>query len=87
MTNYKIKDTETIKALERMSEEDPGGFSSDVLALINRQQLEIARLNEELQAAKVAANPFFMRYADPPIPMMSIKEIQKENEENNCAYH
>ena len=39
-----MKDNEILKALERMSEEDAEGFSSDVLDLINRQQAEIERL-------------------------------------------
>ena len=33
-----------MSALERMSEEDQNGFSSDILGVINRQQAEIERL-------------------------------------------
>ena len=41
-----MTDDEVIKALERMSAEDPDGFSSDILALIKRQQAEIERWKE-----------------------------------------
>lgn len=40
-----MTDNKIIKALERMSEEDPEGFSNDILDLIKRQQAEIERLN------------------------------------------
>lgn len=36
-----MNDSEIIKGLQRMSNEDPDGFSSDVLDLINRQQAGI----------------------------------------------
>ena len=42
-----MTDKEIIKALERMSEEDAEGFSSDVLVLINRQQAEIENARAE----------------------------------------
>lgn len=38
-----MEDNEIIEALERMSAEDAGGFSSDILDLIKRQQAEIER--------------------------------------------
>lgn len=38
-----MTDNEIIVALERMSAEDADGFSSDILALIKRQQAEIER--------------------------------------------
>lgn len=41
-------DNEVIKALERMSEEDPDGFSSEILSLINLQRQEINRLKEKI---------------------------------------
>ena len=50
-----MTDNEIIKALERMSEEDPAGFSSDVLDLINRQKAEIERLNETKDEWKLSA--------------------------------
>lgn len=37
-----MTDNEIIKALERMTEEDPEGFSSEILDLINRQKQAIA---------------------------------------------
>lgn len=40
----KYTDDQIKKALERMSEEDPEGFSSDVLDLTNRYEAEIERL-------------------------------------------
>lgn len=45
-----MKDNEIIKALERMSEEDPDGFSSDILGVINRKEAEIERLQSMNQA-------------------------------------
>lgn len=51
-----MNDSEIIKGLQRMSNEDPDGFSSDVLALIKRQQAEIDRLNIDLKAMRGAAN-------------------------------
>ena len=60
---------ELIKALERMSEEDPAGFSSDILDLINRQQAEIERLEKELntltkQCYKAGIKDFAERLKD-----------------------
>lgn len=43
-----MKYDEIIKALERMSEEDAEGFSSDVLNLVEIQQVEIESLNKEV---------------------------------------
>ena len=40
----KPTNNEIIKALKRMIEEDPDGFSADILDLINRQKAEIERL-------------------------------------------
>ena len=40
-------DEEIIKALERMSEEDPEGFSSEILKFINRKYSKIVELTEE----------------------------------------
>lgn len=51
-----MNDSEIIKGLQRMSNEDPDGFSSVVLDLINRQQAEIDRLNIDLKAMRGAAN-------------------------------
>ena len=42
-----MTDNEIIKALERMSEEDPAGFSSDILDLIKRQRTEIEKVKNE----------------------------------------
>lgn len=42
-----MTDNEIIKALQRMSEEDPDGFSSDVLDLVNRQKAEIEGLKKQ----------------------------------------
>lgn len=39
-----MREDEIVKALERMSEEDPDGFSSDVLGVINRLKAENERL-------------------------------------------
>ena len=49
-------DFATIKALERMSAEDPNGFSSDVLALINRLKSDNIKLEvqHKLAAARAA---------------------------------
>lgn len=44
LTSDLANDNEIIRGLERMSEEDPDGFSSDLLNLINRQKAEIERL-------------------------------------------
>lgn len=33
-----MNDNEIIKALERLSAEDPDGFSADVLEMVNRQK-------------------------------------------------
>lgn len=41
-----LTENEIISALERMSEEDPNGFSSDILGVINRQKAEIEKLKE-----------------------------------------
>nr|DAG64794.1 MAG TPA: hypothetical protein [Caudoviricetes sp.] len=46
MTDKKFTDEEIIKGLQRMSEEDPDGFSADVLDLINRKTAEIEMLNK-----------------------------------------
>lgn len=51
-----MNDSEIVKGLQRMSNEDPNGFSSDVLDLIKRQQAEIDRLNIDLKAMRGAAN-------------------------------
>lgn len=40
-----MTDEQIINALERMSEEDPDGFSNDILDLINRQYTEMDKLN------------------------------------------
>lgn len=48
-----MTDKEIIKALERMSREDPEGFSSDVLDLIKRQKAEIERLKAENNKLKL----------------------------------
>ncbi len=46
MTDKKFED-EIIKGLQRMSEEDPDGFSADVLKVIERQKAEIERLKAD----------------------------------------
>lgn len=48
MTDKKFDD-DIIKGLQRMSEEDPDGFSADVLDLINRQRTEIDNLNKQME--------------------------------------
>lgn len=48
MTNKKLTDEEIIKELQRMSEEDPDGFSADILKVINHQNAEIGRLTKVL---------------------------------------
>lgn len=53
-----MNDGEIIKGLQRMSNEDPDGFSSDVLALINRQQAEIERLDAESQVMRNATKVY-----------------------------
>lgn len=50
LTSDLANDNEIIRGLERMSEEDPDGFSSDLLNLINRQKAEIKQLTEENNA-------------------------------------
>lgn len=52
MTDKEIMDKEIIKGLERMSEEDPCGFSSDVLDLINRLQAENNTLKYQVNRLK-----------------------------------
>ncbi|MBP3922019.1 MAG: hypothetical protein J6D27_03550 [Ruminiclostridium sp.] len=47
-----MTDNDIIKNLERLSEEDPDGFSSDVLNYINGQKTEIDNLNSELTLLK-----------------------------------
>jgi septal ring factor EnvC (AmiA/AmiB activator) len=64
----KITENEIIKALERMSEEDPEGFSADILDFINRQ-----KANDE-------KNENVIRLADKTIEKQS-KEIEKQQEE------
>ena len=39
---------EIIKGLQRMAQEDPNGFSADVLKVINHQNAEIGRLTKAL---------------------------------------
>ena len=41
-----MTDNEIIKALERMSEEDPEGFSTDILDLIRRQQKLLTTISD-----------------------------------------
>lgn len=55
MTDKKFDD-EIIKGLKRMSEEDPNGFSADILDLINRQKSEIESLKIEFSAMRDTAN-------------------------------
>lgn len=50
LTSDLANDNEIIRGLERMSEEDPDGFSSDLLNLINRQKAEIERLKSMNQS-------------------------------------
>lgn len=59
-----MNDSEIIKGLQRMSNEDPDGFSSVVLDLIKRQQAEIDRLNIDLKAMRGAANSYKAHYED-----------------------
>ena len=47
LTSDLANDNEIIRGLERMSEEDPDGFSSDILNYINRQKAEIERLQKK----------------------------------------
>lgn len=58
-----MRENEIVKALERMREEDPDGFSSDVLGVINRQKaekeeldFEFIRTRNEMEAWKIRAN-------------------------------
>ena len=51
-----VCDLETVRALERMSQEDPNGFSSDVLALINRLRLENGKLEAQYKLATARAD-------------------------------
>ncbi len=58
-----MTENETIKALKRMSEEDPNGFSSDILDLINRKkaekeelEFELIRSRNEMKAWKIRAS-------------------------------
>ena len=46
-----MNDSEIINGLQRMSNEDPDGFSSVVLDLIKRQQAEIERLTAIVETA------------------------------------
>lgn len=41
-----MNDSEIIKGLERLSTEDPNGFSADILELISYYKAEIERLNK-----------------------------------------
>lgn len=52
LTSDLANDNEIIRGLERMSEEDPDGFSSDLLNLINSLKAEIDNLNSELTLLK-----------------------------------
>lgn len=83
-----MTDKEIIKALERMSEEDAEGFSSDVLALINRQQAEIeicseviGRQDKEIEKLNEFANErldkFTERY-DRNLKAEAIKEFAEK---------
>lgn len=53
-----MTDEDIIKALERMSEEDSDGFSSDILNFITRLKSENKNLNIELKAMRGAANSY-----------------------------
>lgn len=48
-----MREEEIVKALERMSEEDPNGFSSDILDLINRQKAEIEILQKAIKVQDI----------------------------------
>ncbi len=56
MIDNKPTDNEIIKTLKRMTEEDPDGFSTDILDLINRQKAEIERLKALAEAIKEFAD-------------------------------
>ena len=43
-----MTDNEIIKALERLSAEDPDGFSADVLEMVNRLLDEIKKLKDQI---------------------------------------
>ena len=64
-------DNEIIKALERMSEEDPDGFSNDILDLIKRLQAE----NEELRKGFTADFDYFASEYDSKIKSEARKEV------------
>ena len=49
-----MNDSEIIKGLERLSAEDPDGFSADILELINHQRAEIKYLKKKLRWKKRA---------------------------------
>ena len=72
----KLSDNEIKNALERTSEEDPEGFSADILDLINRLKAEnekkskavvkaaqeVVDIKIELQAMRNAANSYKAEY-------------------------
>lgn len=58
MSDKKFTDEEIIKGLQRMSEEDPDGFSTDVLKAIEHKNSEIDKLDIELKTMRGAANSY-----------------------------
>ena len=79
-------DNEIIKALERMSEEDPDGFSNDILDLIKRLHAE----NEELRKGFTADFDYFASEYDSKIKSEARKEFAERLKEMpsviNCEY-
>ena len=61
MPDKKLTDAEIRVALERMSEEDPNGFSSDILDLINRLQAENERLQDCIDEQDIEISRLYKR--------------------------
>ena len=86
-------DNEIIKALERMSEEDPDGFSNDILDFINRQKAEVESLKRRDSITQKLLNDSWKRIEEldklcKKIKSESRKEfadefLEKLNQEND----
>ncbi len=86
-------DNEIIKDLERMSEEDPDGFSNDILDFINRQKAEVESLKRRDSITQKLLNDSWKRIEEldklcKKIKSESRKEfadefLEKLNQEND----
>lgn len=72
-----MADNEIVKALERMSEEDPNGFSNDVLDLVKRQKTEIDRLYKSRYWEQLERTP--------TVGMMVSKRLKEMHRHNTTS--